>query len=87
MVSHNKKGFFFSPVFMFLCIFRPKIENKQPDAQNAQQITQRPTLLTMNPFIPNAAAATTCPPNKKKHGRGNKIMVGTVVKANVVEMK
>ena len=42
----------------------------------------------MNPSIPNAAASTTyLPPHTKKHRRGNKIMVGGVVKAKVGELE
>ena len=41
----------------------------------------------MNPSIPTDAAATTCPPQTKKYGRGNKIMVRTVVNAKVGELE
>ena len=67
--------------------FGPKIENKEPDAQNARQRTRRPTLITMNPSIPTADYDTTFPPQTKKCGRGNKIMVGMVVNAKVGELE
>ena len=66
---------------------RPNIKNKQPDAQNAQQRTQRLTLITIYPYIPTDAADTTCPPHMRKRRRGDKILVGTVVKAKVGEME
>ena len=69
---------------MFL---RPKIENKELDAQNAQRRTRHPTLLTMKTYIPTDDSENTFPTQKKKRGRGNKIMVGAVVKSKVGELE
>ena len=41
----------------------------------------------MNPSIPNAAAVTTFPHQTKKRSSGNKIMVGTVVKSKLGDLK
>ena len=41
----------------------------------------------MKASIPTYAAASTCTHHKKKRGRGNKIIVGTFVKANVSELE
>ena len=79
MVSHNKKVWLSPILFLYFLFFWPKIENKQPDAQNAQQRIQRPALLTMNPFIPTAASSATPPPppqDKEAQEGGDTIMVG-----------
>ena len=44
-------------------------------------------LPAMNPSIPTADYNTTCTPKTKKRGGGNKIMVGTVVKAKLGELE
>ena len=44
-------------------------------------------LLTMNPSIPNYSSVATCPLQTKNRGRGNKIVVGTVVKAKVGDLE
>ena len=41
----------------------------------------------MNPYIPTAYFATTCPTQTKTRYKGNKIIVGTVVKAKVGELE
>ena len=41
----------------------------------------------MNPSIPNDATVTTFPHETKKHGRGEKIIVGTVVMAKVGDLE
>ena len=68
--------------------FYAKNRNKEPDARNVQQRNQRQTIITMNPSIPNYSDVTTSfPPQTKKRGRGNKIIVGTVVKSNVGDLE
>ena len=72
-------------MFLFL---RPKNKNKEPDGRNSRQRTWRQTIITMIPSTPTAAASTTYSPSQtKKRGRGNKIIVGKVVKATVGELE
>ena len=59
--SPEKVMSFSSPVFVSLGFLRHKIENKQPDARNTQQITRRLKLITMNPSIPTDSDTTTRP--------------------------
>ena len=73
-VSHKKRYIYFQ-------------KKKKSDPWKTQRRTRRPTLLTMKPSIPNASAATNYLPRMKNRGRGNKIMVGTVLKAKVGELK
>ena len=70
----------------FCFLLRPKIENKQPDARNARQKTQLLTLLSMKNSIPTVASDTTCLTKTKNCVRGNKMMVGMVVKDKVGDL-
>ena len=57
--SPEKVVSFYSPISVFLGFLKAKIENKQPDARNAQQRTRHLTLLTVNPSTPTDSSGTT----------------------------
>ena len=86
--SHNKMVCIFPVLILcFLFVLKPKIKNAQPDAINDRQRTQLLRLLRINPSTPTAAAVTNLPPHKRMRGRGDKILVETVVKIKVGELE
>ena len=56
------------------------------DGGKKEILSNQLTIAIFKSYIPTADSATTRPHQTRKRGRGEIIMVGTVVKANVVDM-
>ena len=76
-----------SPVFVFLGFF--KVENRKKATRRPERPTKNPVINAnrREPLYPNCCFFCHLTPQTKKHGRGDKTMVGTVVKVKVGELE